>query len=157
MAEAVRKAQAGDPWLDGSRFREENLRSLSVSAGTLPDPTVSLGVANLPTDSFNFGQEPMTQLKVGVSQMFPRGDTRSLRQEKLERLSRIQPFAREDRKASVAVIVSHLWLEARRSQQTVGLIEKDRGLFEHLVDVAQSGYATAFARTRQQDLVRAQL
>ena len=157
LSEAVRKAQAGDPWLDGSRFREENLRSLSVSAGTLPDPTVSLGVANLPTDSFNFGQEPMTQLKVGVSQMFPRGNTRSLRQEKLERLSRIQPFAREDRKASVAVIVSHLWLEARRSQQTVGLIEKDRGLFEHLVDVAQSGYATAFARTRQQDLVRAQL
>ncbi len=34
--------------------------------------------ANFPTDSFNINQEPMTQLTVGVSQMFPRGDSLAL-------------------------------------------------------------------------------
>ncbi|MDF1645119.1 MAG: hypothetical protein P1U80_13160, partial [Pseudomonadales bacterium] len=54
LLEAIEKAQSQDPWLDGSRFRQENLESLSVNAGTLPDPTVSLGLANLPIDSFDF-------------------------------------------------------------------------------------------------------
>ena len=157
LAAAIETAQTQDPWLAGSRFRQENLKSLSVSAGALPDPTVSLGLANLPIDTLDFDQEGMTQFKVGVSQRFPRGQSLSLRQERLARLSGVQPFAREDRKAKVAVTVAHLWLEAYRSQKTIYLIEKDRSLFEHLVDVAQSSYTTAFGRTRQQDLVRAQL
>ena len=39
----------------------------------------------------------------------------------------------------------------------VGLAREPGELFEHLVDVAQSSYASALGRTRQQDLVRAQL
>lgn len=157
QSEAIKTALARDPWLVGSQFRQENLESLSINAGTLPDPTVSLGVANLPVDSFEFDQEGMTQFKVGITQMFPRGKTLSLRQEKLAKLSQLQPLAREDRKAQVAVTVAHLWLEVYRSQKTIALIEQNRGLFEHLVDVAQSNYTTAAGRTRQQDLVRAQL
>lgn len=157
LPEAIQAAHSQDPWLTGSRFREESLESLSIHAGTLPDPTVSLGVANLPIDSLDFGQEGMTQVKVGVTQMFPRGKTLSLRQEKLLELSQIQPLARDVRKAQVSVMVAHLWLEIYRNQKTISLIEQDRGLFEHLVDVAQSSYTTASGRTRQQDLVRAQL
>jgi|GEM_PF-5219437 len=40
------------------------LDALSVEAGSLPDPSVSLGVANLPIDTFDFSQEGMTQFKV---------------------------------------------------------------------------------------------
>jgi outer membrane protein TolC len=157
LRQAIQTAQENDPWLDGSRFRQNSLEAMSIQAGTLPDPTVNLDLANIPLDNFDFAQEGMTQFKVGVSQMFPRGQTLSLRQEKLEKLSQMQPFARKDREASVSVIVSHLWLEVFRSQKSIALIEQDKGLFEHLVDVAQSSYTTASGRTRQQDLVRAQL
>lgn len=150
-------AQAQDPWITGSLRRQESLEALGLAAASLPAPEVRLGLANLPLDSFDFAQEPMTQFKVGVSQAFPRGRTRSLRRERLERLGRMQPCAREDRKAQVAVTVSHLWLDAYRNEQTVRLIEEDRNLFEHLVDVAQSSYAAASGHTRQQDLVRAQV
>ena len=157
LRQSIEKAQSHDPWLDGSRLRQQSLASLGVSAGTLPDPSINVSIANLPVDSLDFSQEPMTQLKAGVSQMFPRGQTLALRQEKLEKLSEIQPLAREDRKAQVAVTVSQLWLEIYRSQKSIALIERDRGLFEHLVDVAQSSYTTTSGRTRQQDLIRAQL
>nr|WP_230515137.1 TolC family protein [Teredinibacter turnerae] len=150
-------AQRQDPWVQGSLKRQESLDALSVEAGSLPDPSVSLGVANLPIDTFDFSQEGMTQFKVGVSQMFPRGKTLSLKREKLQKLSEMQPHARADRNAQVAVTVAQLWLDTYRSEQTIHLIEQDRGLFEHLVDVAQSSYTTASGRTRQQDLVRAQL
>ncbi|MBU3069214.1 TolC family protein [Aestuariicella sp. G3-2] len=157
LERAVKVAQQQDPWLLGSVKRQESLEALSIESGSLPDPSVSLGVANLPVDTFDFSQEGMTQFKVGVSQMFPRGKTLSLKREKLQKLSEMQPYARADRNANVAVTVAQLWLDAYRSEQTIQLIERDRGLFEHLVDVAQSSYTTAAGKTRQQDLVRAQL
>lgn len=157
LARAVKVAQVQDPWLIGSMKRQESLEALSIESGSLPDPSVSLGFANLPIDTFDFSQEGMTQFKLGVSQMFPRGKTLSLKREKLQNLSEMQPYLREDRKAQVAVTVSQLWLDAYKSEQTIQLIDDDRALFEHLVDVAQSSYTTAAGKTLQQDLVRAQL
>ncbi|WP_236074827.1 TolC family protein [Teredinibacter purpureus] len=154
---AVRIAQTVDPWITGSVNRQESLESLGAHAGTLPDPMVSIAVANLPFDSFDVHQEAMTQFKIGVTQTIPRGNTRALTREKLMNLSEAQPFARDERRASVAVTVSHLWLEVYRYQHTIGLIERDRHLFEHLVDVSQSSYTSASGRTRQQDVIRAQL
>ncbi|MCZ7616388.1 MAG: TolC family protein [Ignavibacteriaceae bacterium] len=37
----------------------------------LPDPMLTLGLMNLPTNSFSFTQEPMTGKIVGLSQAFP--------------------------------------------------------------------------------------
>ncbi len=141
----------------GSVKRQESLDAMSVAAGSLPDPSVSIGLANVPIDSFNFSQEGMTQFKVGVSQMFPRGKSLMYKREKLEKLGQMQPFARKDRSAQVAVTVSQLWLDVYRYQATIKLIERDRSLFEYLVDVAQSSYSTGAGKTRQQDLIRAQL
>ncbi len=58
------------------QFEEEALafRAESEASTYLPDPTVFVGMQNLPTDTFAFDQEPMTNLRVGVRQMFPKGD-----------------------------------------------------------------------------------
>jgi outer membrane protein TolC len=157
LGEAVTVAQHNDPWLAASQFRQQAMQARSTAAGSLPDPMVSLGFANLPTDSFDFDQEAMTQFKVGISQAFPRGDSRALDQQRLVLLSEQQPYLRDDRRARLEVSVTHLWLEAYRAMESIRLIEQDRQLFEHLVDVAQSSYSSAMGRTRQQDLVRAQL
>lgn len=157
LHQAINEAQKNDPWLQGSMHKQESLIAMSVSAGTFPDPTVNIGIANLPTDSFDFGQEDMTQFNVGIVQMFPRGNTRALTQKKLEQLSSVQPLARADRKAMVAVRVAHLWLESYRSEQAIVLIERNRRLFENLVDIVESSYTTASGNTRQQDFIRAQL
>lgn len=154
---AVQIAQDNDPWITGSYQRERATRAQSIAAGQLPDPVVSIGLANMPIDTFDFNQEPMTQLQMGVSQVIPRGNSLSLRQQQLEELSRQQPFMRQDRSAKVELAVSQLWLELYRSEETIRLIEKDRSLFEYLVDVAEINYSSALGRSRQQDLVRSQL
>lgn len=157
LTEAVVIAQQEDPWLQGSRLKQEALVAQSFAAGTLSDPVVSLGLANLPTDSFDFDQEAMTQFKVGLSQTFARGDSLQLEQERLALLGSRQPYLREDRKAKVAVTVAQLWLDSFLARESIRLIELDRSLFEYLVDVAQSSYASAVGKTRQQDIIRAQL
>ena len=157
LERAVSLARENDPWLDGSRYREQAVMARSVAAGTLPDPVVSLGFANLPVDGFDFGREQMTQFSVGVSQVFPRGETRELKRRELGEQGAQHPLMRSDRLAKLTVAVSRQWLEAYRNRQAVRLIEKDRALFGHLVDVAESSYTTAAGKTRQQDLIRAQL
>ena len=157
LPQAVALAQAQDPWIEGSMHQQRALASQKIAAGTLPDPQVNAGFANLPTDTFDFDQEAMTQFKVGVSQAIPRGDSRSLRQQQLGSLEAQHPLQRADRRALLATNVAVTWLEAWRAQESIRLIEEDRDLFEQLVDVAQSNYASALGQTRQQDLIRAQL
>ena len=157
LSKTINIAIKQDPWLVKDQYFQSALESQSVALGTLPDPKVSIGIANIAADSFDFNQERMTQFKVGVSQMFPRGDTLSLKQKQFSELGERHPFLREDRKANLTVMISMLWLDAYRAQQSIVLIEKDRSLFEQLADVAQASYSSAFGKTRQQDLVRAEL
>ena len=157
LEQAVKLAQVNDPWLTGNKHKQDSVESLSVAAETLPDPKMSLGLANIAADSFDFSQEGMTQFKIGVSQMFPRGDTLMLRKKQLALVGSQYPFQREDRKAKISVMVAKLWLDAYKAQESIALIEKDRSLFEQLADVAQASYSSAVGKTRQQDIVRAQL
>jgi len=155
--QAIKAAQKNDPWLTGNKHQQQAISAMSHVASTLPDPKMSLAIANLPIDGFDFGQEGMTQLKVGFTQMFPRGDSLNIKNQQLRQQSQAYPFQRQDRKAKVAFTVGSLWLDAYRVQQSITLIEKNRSLFEQLADVAQASYSSALGKTRQQDIVRAQL
>jgi outer membrane protein TolC len=155
--QAIKVAQKNDPWLKGNRHQQDAIESSSIAANTLPDPKISVGLASLPTDGFDFNQEGMTQFKVGISQMVPRGDTLEIRSRQLSIKSQGYPFQRANREAQVAVTVGQLWLDAYRVQESVALIERDRSLFLQLADVAEASYSAALGRTRQADIVRAQL
>ncbi len=155
--QTIKIAQKNDPWLTGNKHQQRAITAMSQVANTLPDPKVSLALANLPTDGFDFSQESMTQFKVGFTQMFPRGNSLSIKSRQLRLQSQAYPFQRQDRKAKVAVTVGSLWLDAYRIQQSINLIEKNRSLFEQLADIAQANYSSALGKIRQQDIVRAQL
>ncbi|MGB0938357.1 MAG: TolC family protein [Colwellia sp.] len=154
---AIEFAQKNDPWLTGNIHKQNAINAMSVAVNTLPDPKISIGLANLPTDGFDLQQEGMTQAKIGISQVFPRGDTLSIKGEQLKFESESFVYQRKDRSAKVAVTVGSLWLDAYKAQQSIALINKNRALFEKLVDVAQASYSSAVGKTRQQDIVRAQL
>ena len=154
---AIDAALLADPWLRGSEHRQDALMAEAVAASTLPDPRISLMAGNFPLDSFDINQEAMTQLSVGVTQMFPRGSSLSLASRQKQELAAQEPMLRWDRQAKVTATVAQIWLEAFKAQESIRLIERDRSLFEQLVDAAEAGYSSALGRARQQDVVRAQL
>lgn len=157
MEMAIKAAKIKDPWLVANKHSQDSIESLSIAAGSLPDPNISLGIANLAADSFDFGQEAMTNAKIGISQMFPAGDSLAIKRRQLELEGSQFPFQREDRKAKVTVTVGKLWLNAYNAQESIKIIEKNIPLFEQLVDIAESSYSTALGKSRQQDVIRAQL
>lgn len=157
LAQALDYALDNEPWLTANKYQQAAVQAQSLAAGTLPDPVLSLGLMNLPTDGFAFDQEGMTQLKVGVSQMFSRGDSLELKQQALAQSAQQYPWLRADRLAQVKTIVIESWLNAYRAQQSIALIEQDKALFTQLIDITESSYASSVGKTRQQDIIRAQL
>ena len=157
LQDAVSIAVQEDPWLTASKQTQEAFASEAIASSSLPDPKISLTAASFPVDSFSSRQEGMTQLIVGVSQTFPRGDTLSLSRKKKSQLAQKQPFLRADRIAKVKTTVTKLWLDVFLSQQSIRLIESDRALFEQLVSTAKASYTSTEGKARQQDVIRAQL
>lgn len=157
LDESIELAIINDDWLSVSEQEEQAFREQSIASGELPDPRMTVGLSNLPVDTFRFSQEPMTQLRVGVDQYFPRGDTLEILRSLDILRSEVNPHQREERKAAVTLEVSNLWLSTYFAEQAILLINNDRELFEQLVDITSARYTTAAGLARQQDLVRAEL
>lgn len=157
LEEAILLALQNDPWLQSNRLEQQAVEDRSIAAGTLPDPKLSVGLINLPSDTWQFDQEGMTQFKVGISQAFPRGDSLEIKQQQLKIAASKFPLLREDRKAKVTKVITEIWLDAFLAQQTIKLIKNDWSLFEQMADVAESNYTNTVGKTRQQDVIRAQL
>lgn len=96
LAEAVKIAvTAEDPAFTRFDARASAQEDRAVSDSQLPDPTLRTALANVPTDTFAFGQEPMTQAQVGLRQEIPRGSTLRLNREKREGEAEIERMKRE--------------------------------------------------------------
>ncbi|RCU51039.1 TolC family protein [Corallincola holothuriorum] len=157
LNQVVRAALSEDIWQQGNELRKQVVLAEGVAAGQLPDPKITLSAANVPVDSFDLDQEAMTQLKVGVSQIFPRGDTLELKQLKGRKQAELTGYQGKVREAQVAMTVSQLFLDVYLSQQTIALIEASRTPFEQLVQVTEVSYGAGLDRTRQADIIRAEL
>ncbi|MFT4997739.1 MAG: outer membrane protein TolC [Flavobacteriales bacterium] len=154
---AIALAVNNDEWLKSSSLIESAYRDEATSHNSLPDPTLSLDVANLPIDSWDFNQENMTQFKMGITQRFPSGDSRRLKARKSQLMADVNPYMRLNRSAQLVMTVSHLWMDSFLALKSIELINNDRYLFEQLVEVTTSRYQSAMGQARQQDVVRAQL
>ena len=53
LKQAIKQAQENDPWLLASRHTQDAVESMSVAVDTLPDPKISIGLANIASDSLH--------------------------------------------------------------------------------------------------------
>jgi len=155
LGEAESIALQGEPGLAAKSWESKALSERAVADGQLKDPKLQVGLLNMPTDTFDFDQENMTQFKVGVSQQFPGGDTRAIKQQKTLKQSELAQSELETRKLDILKNVRLNWLEIWYWQQAKTTIGGNRKLFAQLVDIVRSLFSVG--RNNQQDLIRAQL
>ena len=79
LQEAEEFALSSDLTIKKLEVTAEKYDELAIAEGQLPDPVMKFGMMNMPINSFDLSQEPMTQVQVGIQQSFPRGDTLDLR------------------------------------------------------------------------------
>jgi outer membrane protein TolC len=157
LKRAIALAQENDDWLLKSDLQESRFQRLSEAADTLPDPSISIGLLNLPTNGFAINQEPMTQFKVGASQMFPRGKSRALTEKRYKYAADEQPLLRENRRQQIALKTTQLWLVAYEASASYKLVNDARPLFDKLGDIVSASYASSAGNANQQDIIRAEL
>ena len=155
IEEAGQLALEDDYTLQALSARSRSMSELSVAVEKLPDPMLKLGFANLPTDTFNLGQEPMTQAVIGVRQMFPRGHTRALSSERINESVARNDAEAEDREQLVLLAVREEYTRIYLHQERQKILEQSLVVFTDLAEITRDYYANG--RAHQQDVVQAQL
>ena len=155
LDDAIQQAISNDHWAQSSIHQEQALRQRAIASGQLPDPKMRVALANLPTDTFDFDQENMTQLQLGLSQQFPRGNSLQIRQQQLSEQADKAPLQRTLRAAQVKRQLSMSWLKLNSLQQQLRLLENNRHLFQELVEISRANYRSG--RVQRFEVIDAEL
>ncbi len=153
LNEVERLALREDPSVEVIEANRLALDELSIAAEQLPDPMLKMGVMSLPTDTFNLGQEAMTQVQVGLIQKFPRGHTRSLSARQVRQRSDVLDETVADQKLKILLDVREQFLETIKQQLLLTINAEAIRVFSELADITQDYYATG--RVNQEDVFQA--
>lgn len=153
--QAVMVALKDNPSLAQIRSRFAALSEVPSQVGTLPDPTINLNAMNLPTNSFDRDQEPMTQMQLGFSQMIPFPGKLSLKQEAAEYEAVAAGHTVEEASWQLRKKVSAKWWQLYYLDRALDTVTNNQGLLRQFISVAKTKYETG--KGLQQDVLLAQL
>ena len=149
LAEAEHLALEHAPALAQANANVKAAAERTVSAGRLPDPQLTLGAINVPTDTYRLNQEDMTMVEVGVRQAFPPGDTLAARTRRAEQEHARSRERLETERRDLLRQVRQTWFDLYYAERAQRLLESGRKL-------ARRDVAAAEARRRAaQDTSRA--
>lgn len=152
---AVTIALAENPGLAAMKARVEALSTMPSQQGALPDPRVSLNLLNIPSDSFDFTQEAMTQLQIGFSQNLPFPGKLALRAVVAEHETTAARWAVDEMRLTLVRDVKTVWWNLYFTDRALEIVERNVELLRQFVDVAQIKYKVG--KGLQQDVLLAQL
>jgi outer membrane protein TolC len=155
LGQAEIMALNNEPGIQSLDAKARSLMQRSIADGQLMDPRIEVGIVNLPTDTFDFDQEPMTQFKVSYIQQFPSGNTRQIKSEKTTKQAEQFEYDIEDRKRSILRQVRLSYLEVLYWEQSRLTVQKNRQLLEQLSEIVQSLFS--LGRNLQLDVLTVQL
>jgi outer membrane protein TolC len=155
LSDAETLAVNSDPAQKAYLSQQTSLISQGIAASTLPDPMIKLGLANVPTDSFQLDQEAMTQMTVGLAQQFSRGTQRELTQKGFNQRSEIAVFQGLERQLNVKKMVRGLWLNIQLIDKSVTIVKENKTLFTSFYRDLESKFSLGLAEN--EDLILAEI
>lgn len=157
LAEAVQTALAAqDPEFERFTARADALEERAVADAQLPDPKITAQVANIPTDSFEFDKDGMTQaLRVGLRQEFPAGNTLKIRSQQRKAEAGAERARRAAALREVELATRTAWLDLAYQTRAIRIVTASREAIEKQIDSLLARFATG--RMHAQDVLRTQL
>ena len=155
LLQAEQLALEADPLIKSYKASSRSFDAESAANGTLPDPKLRLGMFNVPLDTFSTTEDPSTQLRIGIQQEFPRGDTTDLKQQQSRWLAQAAMAQAEDEQLQLLMNVRETYLNLFYEIQARGIVNESRQLFIKLVRITEDQYAAG--RANQQDVIHADL
>ncbi len=155
LSELIKEAVENSPRIEAALRQYQAAEQKISQAGALPDPQVTLGLMNLPVNSFAFDQEPMTGKLIGIMQMFPFPGKQALATSMATLEASTMKHLEEEARNQLVQAVRRVYYEifaVDRARETTG---KNLELLRQFARIAETRYATGSGL--QQDVLRAQV
>ena len=117
------------------------LKERIESAGALPDPKIGIAALNLPTDSFRFDEEPMTQKQIAVEQTVPWFSKLDLKSETVAHNVRLKAAELSSARLSLARDIAEAYYEIGYVAQSQEINAKLTEMVRRIRRDAESSYA----------------
>jgi outer membrane protein TolC len=124
-------------------------------AGALDNPQAGFSLMNLPTDTWSFAQEPMTQKAFSLSQNIPFPGKRRLRSEVAEEQARSDDLVYQDKRNEIRALVIQRYWSLALAYSGYEITERNKQFWDQVVQVAETRYSVGQAR--QPDVLQAQV
>ena len=109
----------------------QSLQAQAIAEGQLPDPSLQISPLNFPTDTFNFSQEPMTQLQFGISQDIPKGKTLLYRYQRTHNKSKSSLHQKDNQRLLILKAVREQWDLLYFWQRSEQILLRQKKTFKH--------------------------
>jgi len=133
----------------------EALSFKAKQSSSLPNPVLSLGLLNLPSDSFALNQEDMTQFQLGLSQAIPFPGKRDLRASSDYDLAKAEAEGVHEFSLRLVSQVKRSWWRLFYVDHALEAVLHNQQLMRQLIRIAESKYKVG--KGLQQDVLLAQL
>src|SRR3989338_4609488 len=143
LAETERLALEHAPWSPHHRANGDAAAERAVYEGRLPDPQLTLGYVNVPTDTWKLDQEDMTMTMVGVRQSFPPYGALDAGTRRAERTVARERARLETERANLMRQVRGVWYELYYATQGQILLAATRALAVRDLEAAEGGFRAA--------------
>lgn len=155
LQEAEKLSLNSDPL--ARQFQSQALaqEEIAIADQQLPDPQISFGALNLPTDTFNTDQEAMTQFQVGMFQQIPSFGTLDAKSQISTALSRVENSNQAARNLMTLRAVRLSWLEALYWKKSLLILEEYKQLVDDDILSVQASYSSG--RISAQRVIAAEL
>ncbi|WP_026959919.1 TolC family protein [Aliagarivorans taiwanensis] len=155
LEQAEQLALALDPANQRYSQQQASLGAQAIANSQLPDPMLRFGVQGLPTDSFALDQDPMTQLQVGLSQQFSRGDSLTLTAEGYQLQAQQSAEKQAERALQIRRRVRELWFQLSYVIEAQQLVAENQRLLEQ--NLRHIERQVELGLKQSQDLLQGQL
>jgi len=155
LEEALELALTSNQGLAEIRSQADAMAAIPSQAGALPDPMLGFNAINLPTDTFNLDQEPMTQMQVSLSQKFPFPGQRGLQNEAAEKEASAATMQILEQQFQITAKVRGAWWQLAYLDQAIKIVQQNQSLMRDFIEIAQTKYKVG--KGLQQDVLLAQL
>ena len=153
LAELVEEALRANPEIHRARSLEQAQQARIPQAGTLPDPTLSAGLMDLPVPDMDLSAEGMTMFSIQVGQRFPAPGVRGAREERARALADADAARTERVRWSVATRLQEAYFALLEVEEAVMVHHRTHAALEAYARSAESSYAQGIVP--QQDILRA--
>lgn len=129
-----------------------------IEQGTnLPDPMLTLGLVNMPTNSFSFKQEPMTGKIIGLTQAFPFPGGLGAKSDVIAIDTLIVEQEIEDYKNEIRKDVTKLYYDLQLVREEKVLANESKALLEQISEVVRRKYEVSEASLQNMVQVEVQV